>query len=875
MRDLFNSQIKTLNSLQEQVQQINLLETKMENMSNAEMRESIQKLIKQYRQTSDTTPILIESFALTREMSKRTLGLRHFDSQLLGGLILNEGKIAEMKTGEGKTLAATLPLVFNALSLKGAHLVTVNDYLAKRDQQWMGKIYNGLGLSVGLIQEGMESPERQKNYAANITYVTNSELAFDYLRDNRVTTLEELTQRDFNYCIVDEVDSILIDEARTPLIISQPLDVPIEKYVLADEVTRYLQNKQDYLVNEKEKNIVLTSQGLQQVEKILNISNLYDKNDPWIPYVINALKAQSLFVKDTNYIVKNKEILIIDEFTGRIMPDRRWSEGLHQAIEAKENIPIKQGSEVLSSITYQNFFRLYPKLSGMTGTGKTAEDEFQKFYNLSVVELPTTNPVKRNDLGDLVCNDEYTKWKKITNECVQRHKKGQPILIGTVSIEKSEILSQLLTEQNIAHNLLNAKPENIQKESAIIAQAGKMGAVTVATNMAGRGTDILLGGNPDFQTKQILIELQNLNLSVLNTMLNKGLKQSKSRQDLEQSLYLIQNLSEKQLTELIDLFTRTNQPLKNANLKKLQSLYNDILNINIQECKTEKRKIEKLGGLCVIGTERHESKRIDNQLRGRSGRQGDPGISMFYLSLEDDLCRIFGGETLQKLMSAFDLTEESLNDKTLTKSLDDAQKRIENYFYESRKQLFNYDEILNIQRLSLLSERKEILKTRNLKTKILNYGATLIKAFLNNYEATTADPKTKFLIKKEISYLLGSRVFTSNGFSNSFENKEEIYKKLKNQLWFTYDLKEAEFETYLPGILRLLEKELVLNEINEEWKNHLQKMELLKDSIRWRGYGQFDPLTEYKREGYNLFVETIQNIKYNSVYNILKSKVMN
>lgn len=870
MNTFFNVNNSSLDFFKDQVNQINFLENKVKKFSNYEIREQIQKLIKEAKLVPKPK-ILLESFALTREMSYRTIGLRHFDTQILGGLILNEGKIAEMKTGEGKTLAATLPLVFNALSLKGAHLVTVNDYLAKRDQQWMGKIYNGLGLSVGLIQEGMESAQRQKNYAANITYVTNSELAFDYLRDNRVTRLENLTQRPFNYCIVDEVDSILIDEARTPLIISQPLTTPIEKYILADEVTRYLNPKIDYIVNEKDKNIVLTSQGIEQSEKILNTSNLYDKTDPWIPYLINALKAHYLFVKDTNYIVKNQNIFIIDEFTGRIMPERRWSDGLHQAIEAKENIPIKQGSEVLSSITYQNFFRLYPKLAGMTGTAKSAEKELQKFYDLSVVELDTTRPVQRNDLEDLIFNYEIPKWEEIKKECVKRYKKGQPLLIGTVSIEKSELLSYLLHEENIPHNLLNAKPENIKKESEIIAQAGTLNAVTVATNMAGRGTDILLGGNSTFQVQKLL---QNLEISYLKNIDKNIFTRLPVELSFIQYLYVLKRLSQIQINTLFELIERSNHSLNNKNLENLKILYKELLQMYDYKCKKEKQKIEEIGGLCVIGTERHESKRIDNQLRGRAGRQGDPGVSLFYVSLDDDLCRVFGGENLQKVLTTFDIDTTNISDSSITKQLDRAQTKVEDYFYESRKQLFNYDEILNIQRLSLLTERKEILKARNLKTKILNYGGTLIKAFIIKLNNKRNNKEISILLKKEICYLIG---LTTDSFDCLVETNlkiENLYKAIKNLLWVSYDLKEAEFETYQPGILRQLEKDLLLNEINEEWKNHLQRMDLLKDSIRWRGYGQLDPLNEYKREGYNLFIETIQNIKYNSFYNILKAKVI-
>ena len=499
-----------LADIKETVKKINALEDEIALLSEREIKEYVTQLIQRYQVEQNFDSILCESFALTREASKRILGLRHFDTQLMGGIVLHNGQIAEMKTGEGKTLVGTLPVVLNALALKGVHVVTVNDYLAKRDKQWMSQLYRYLGLSVGLIQENMTSDERRKNYAADITYVTNSELAFDYLRDNMASSVEELVLRDFYYCIIDEVDSILIDEARTPLIISGNLDTPIEKYIMADEVTKYLNPDVHYKVDEKAKNATLTDRGIQQIETLLNVSNLYDISDPWIPYINNAVKAKMLFIKDTNYIVRDNEIVIIDEFTGRIMADRRWGDGLHQAVEAKERVPIKKGSETLGSVTYQNFFLSYPKLAGMTGTIKTAEAEIEKIYKREVVVLPTARTLIRDDLSDLVYKDEFTKWKIIAAQCEESYRfLRRPILIGTTSIEKSEIISQLLKGRGVPHRLLNAKPENVKRESEIVAQAGRLGAVTVATNMAGRGTDILLGGNPDFQTRQQIFSFVN------------------------------------------------------------------------------------------------------------------------------------------------------------------------------------------------------------------------------------------------------------------------------------------------------------------------------------------------------------------------------
>lgn len=846
---------------------INALEKEISMLGNIEIKEKIQKLSQAAQFNSNLDILLPQSFALTREMSKRVLNLRHFDSQLIGGYVLNEGKIAEMKTGEGKTLAATLPIVLNALTLKGAHLVTVNDYLAKRDEQWMGQIYRALGLSVGLIQEGMEESQRRLNYAADITYVTNSELAFDYLRDNMANSLQELVQRPYFYAIVDEVDSILIDEARTPLIISDEQKIPIEKYVVADEITKYLKPDIDYIVDEKTKNVTLTDIGINQVENLLQISNLYDIDDPWSPYINNALKAQCLFLKNTNYIVKNNEILIVDEFTGRIMSDRRWGDGLHQAIEAKEKVTIKQGSETLGSITYQNFFRLYPKLAGMTGTAKTAEEELRKIYNLEVVEIPTSRPIERKDLNDLIYRDEYTKWKEIAQQCKKLHNIGQPILIGTTTIEKSEIISQLLDELQINHQVLNAKPQNVRRESEIIAQAGCYKAVTVATNMAGRGTDIILGGNSKFKTRQQLkIFLLVLKANKKFTANLKLLFQTRqlNREILKKFLYTIYLLEEYEIDQIaltndeIDLFPNIDYLNKILTLFFLQAYKK-----NDKICQQEREKIKKIGGLYVIGTTRHESKRIDNQLRGRAGRQGDPGVSRFYLSLDDDLLRVFSGDKIKVIMDTLNLSNEALDSSAFSQSLDTAQKRVEDYFYETRKQLFEYDEILNIQRLTFFKERRALLENKNIRLEILKYGEMLMFDYSLRLIKDNSNLRK---LNNEISYFLRLPFYILP------TTQLEIYEFLKRQFWIRYELKEAECEIFACGFMRLLEKDLLLLEVDKNWKQHLKEMDILKESIRWRGYGQLNPLLEYKKEGFNLLVETIQNIKYNTVYTIMQSK---
>lgn len=918
-----------LNTLKEEVKKINKLESEIAILTEFEIKERINKLIQQYQIDQNFDNILHESFALTREASKRTLGLRHYDTQLMGGIVLHQGKIAEMKTGEGKTLVATLPVVLNALSLKGVHVVTVNDYLAKRDQQWMSQLYRYLGLSVGLIQENLNSTERRKNYAADITYVTNSELAFDYLRDNMGTSVDELVLRDFNYCIIDEVDSILIDEARTPLIISGTREAPIEKYITADEVCNYLNSKIHYTVDEKAKNITLTSKGIEQVEKMLNIPSLYDRNDPWIPYINNAIKAKILFLKDINYIVRDNEIVIIDEFTGRIMSDRRWGEGLHEAVEAKERVPIKKGSETLGSVTYQNFFLSYPKFAGMTGTAKTAEGEFEKIYKREVVVLPTSQPLIRKDLTDLVFKDEFTKWQNVAEYAQQCHLRGQPILIGTTSIEKSELISSLLKDLKIKHRLLNAKPENIKLESEIVAQAGRIGAVTVATNMAGRGTDILLGGNADFQTRQNIFNLishlkQELffykeNSKIKNKIVKKYqlnlAKKVKSKKIITN--ILIAKYCELRLI-LIKILNSTNYGyylgskkelvyqnfnygfdiLKKYNQNQIELLifniiengYLDISNIvdhyifvnygnylkkNKNESQKEKIIVQQLGGLNVIGTERHESRRIDNQLRGRAGRQGDAGTSRFFLSLDDNLMRIFGTNQLKSLLEKTQYNStRPLESEFLSQGLETAQKKVEDFYYDSRKRLFEYDEVTNTQRLAIYKERNALLKYKSVRPEMIAYGEDLIFSLARELKNTNIqNQKNQFYqLNKEISYLLGLTHLYLEYEEVTKLKVEQITQLLLRQFWLTYDLKEAEFENITPSLIRLVEKTSLLKEIDSAWKTHLQKADILRETIGWRSYGQLDPLREYKNEGFKLFVETIREIKYNSIYAILKSK---
>jgi preprotein translocase subunit SecA len=871
----------------EQVERINKLEDKIARLTENEIKEQINRLIKRYQIEQNFDSILCESFALTREASKRTLGLRHFDTQLMGGIELHNGKIAEMKTGEGKTLVATLPVVLNALSLKGVHVVTVNDYLAKRDKQWMSQLYRYLGLSVGLIQENMDSDERRKNYSSDITYVTNSEVAFDYLRDNMSNSSDELVLRDFNYCIIDEVDSILIDEARTPLIIAGSVEGPIEKYVTADEVCNYLRSKSDYVVDEKNKNLTLTTKGIKKVEQILNVPTLYSISDPWMPFINNALKAKNIFVKDVNYIVRNDEIVIVDEFTGRVLAERRWGDGLHQAVEAKERVIIKSSSETLASVTYQNFFLSYPKFGGMTGTAKTAEAELESIYKRKVSVIPTARKMMRKDLSDLTYKDEFTKWQAVSKESENIYRIGRPILIGTTSIEKSEIISELLKDRGIIHRLLNAKPENIQREAEIIAQAGRKYSVTVSTNMAGRGTDILLGGNSEFQTRQnVFTFVKNLKKPDTNKIENEIILKeillayklySIKYSEVSNSSKKLKYYKAKQLEALI-LNLRENGYVNNANPLDIyiNSVFEYFHRKNKKNCNTEKIEVQNLGGLYVIGTERHESRRIDNQLRGRAGRQGDPGTSRFFISLDDSVFRIFGGDRIKTMVKQFNLDDDTaLESNFLTSALDKAQQKVEDFHYDSRKKIFDYDEVLNRQRIAIYRERKAILLSRSVRSEMIAYGESLICDIIEEAERLKFENENlKFdQLNTQISYLLSiSYLFLDYKKLDTKQIKDLQFKLIK-QFWLTYDLKEAEFEASFPYLIRILEKTTLLEQIDFVWKNHLQKAEILRETIGWRGYGQLDPLREYKNEAFKLFIETITEIKYNSVYEILKMQI--
>jgi len=867
------------------VNEINELETNLKTLTDGELKKKSILLQKQYKQNQDLNEITASAFALTREASIRTLGLRHFDVQLLGGLVLNSGKIAEMRTGEGKTLVATLPAYLNALTKKGVHIVTVNDYLASRDQISMGQVYRFLGLNTGLIQENMTTNERQKNYDADITYVTNNELGFDYLRDNMALNIRNVVLRPFNYCIVDEVDSVLIDEAQTPLIISNAIETCVDKYVIAAEIIDYLEVNIHFKVDEKNKNVLLTKQGTIQVEEILGIKDLYNPNDPWIPYVINALKATTLFFKNVHYIVQNSQIIIVDEFTGRIMPDRRWSDGLHQAVEAKEAVPIRQNTETAASVTYQNFFLLYPKLSGMTGTAKTAEVEFEKIYNLSVVEIPTARPNLRKDLPDVIYKDELSKWTAIAKECRDIALKKQPILVGTTTVEKSEMLAQLLSEYKLTYQILNAKPENVRRESEIVAQAGKKGAITIATNMAGRGTDIILGGNIKFQVRKhiytILVfyknqvkQQQNLSLFPLIPQLY-----SASQKFLSVLTTLIFDSSFLKLsdTEILKILNESDQIRipKNTYQSSIKFLVNDLLNFEKKSHLVENSIVKNLGGLYIIGTERNDSRRIDNQLRGRSARQGDPGTSKFFLSLEDRLLRLFGGSNIQNFMKNQLLDDAPLESNLLTKSLDSAQKRLEEADYDSRKNLFEYDEILNKQRNVIYYERRKILESESVRAKILAYGEQIISEIVTRLKKKKL-PNT--VIINQLENLFGTNLLLNlfNKYKIDPNNFDSIELKtyLFQEFWLCYESKVLELEIRHLGIIRALERTLILIYIDIDWKEHLQKMALLRDAVGWRSYGQRNPLFEYKDEAYELFKSRGLITRQLVIYDLIRSFIL-
>ena len=897
-------------------------------------RERFEKVDRPEKRLALMDDLLPEAFAVVREAGKRVLGMRHFDVQLIGGMVQHDGQIAEMKTGEGKTLVATLPAYLNALSGHGVHIVTVNDYLARRDAEWVGQIHRFLGLTVGLIQQEMSLPERKRNYECHITYATNSELGFDYLRDNMATEESALVQRPFHYCVIDEVDSILVDEARTPLIISGEVSRPREKYeeaaAIATRLTRGegltkdgVEPDGDYEVDEKQRNVMLTDRGFAKVERLLKVSDLFDPGDPWAHYISNALKAKELFTKDVNYIVQKGQVVIVDEFTGRVMPGRRWSDGQHQAIEAKEGVEVLPETQTMATITYQNLFLAYPRLAGMTGTAKTEEAELEKTYGLEVTVVPTNKPLCRQELPDLVFKTEAAKWRAVAADIAEQHALGRPVLVGTTSVEKSERLSGLLDDRDIPHNLLNARPENVEREAEIIAQAGRAGAVTIATNMAGRGTDIILGGNTDYmarlKAREALVprlvdpedpQLTGHARSANRSREEKAKQAKKGRTPLAAAaavdkngtgqanpLHLATlfpcNLSaetQQVLDEtadalveawgrgglsLIEMDERLNlaaekSPISDPLMQRLRGLLRRIRDVFDTVIADEREKVRQSGGLHVIGTERHEARRVDNQLRGRSGRQGDPGSSRFFLSLEDNLLRIFGGDRVAGLMNAFRVEEDMpIESRMLTRSLEGAQKKVETYHFDLRKQVFEYDEVMNNQRRAIYAERRRVLSGDRLKEQVIGYGERTMEDIVDAYVNPDLPPEewdVERLCSKVKEFVVLLADLTPQQLQGL--SADELKAFLREQLRNAYELKDAQVNRIQPGLMREAERFLVLRQIDTLWREHLQSMDALRESVGLRGYGQKDPLVEYKNEGYDMFLEMMTQMRRNVIYSM-------
>ena len=832
------------------VDEIEEFEPKLKELTDEQLRAKTAEFKGRLAEEETLDDILPEAFAVVREASRRVLGMRHFRVQLIGGIVLHQGRISEMKTGEGKTLVATLPVYLNALEGKGVHVVTVNDYLARRDSEWMGKIYNFLGLTVGLIIHDLDNEQRRKAYHSDITYGTNNEFGFDYLRDNMVIYKDDMVQRGQHYAIVDEVDSILIDEARTPLIISGAGDKSTDLYKRANSFVSRLKVKvytqtddkqhddevdADYIVDEKAHTAVLSARGVKKAEQFFGIENLSDSENMTISHHINqGLKAHGLMKRDKEYVVKEGEVIIVDEFTGRLMYGRRYSDGLHQAIEAKENVKVERESKTLATITFQNYFRIYDKLSGMTGTAQTEEQEFQTIYKLDVIVIPTNMEMVRIDNPDCVYKNEVGKFNAVINEIVERHKEGQPVLIGTISIEKSELLSAMLKKRGVQHQVLNAKFHD--KEAEIIAQAGKHGAVTIATNMAGRGTDIVLGGNAEFMAKQ--------------EMRKQGFD--------EELINLSNSFNETDDEEILNA---------RAVFRKLYEEYK-------RHTSEEREKVVAAGGLHIIGTERHESRRIDNQLRGRSGRQGDPGSSRFYISLEDDLMRLFGSERLTAIVNALGLEDDQpIEHRMLSNAIENAQRKVEGKNFDIRKHVLQYDDVMNKQREVIYAQRKQVLNGENLRDSFTKMLEGFVDGIVSTYCAESPHPDY-WDWDGMTAYAEG--IFLPKGALNEARAdlesvvKEDLREIMLEAAVKAYEAKEAEFG---PELMRELERVVLLRSVDEKWMDHIDAMDQLKYGVGMRGYAQRDPVIEYKFEGFEMFEEMIKNIQQDAIRLIMRSRL--
>ena len=823
--DLNTKEVKKLEKIADSVI---ALEDSMSVLTDDELRGKTAEFKERIANGETLDDILPEAFAVCREAAWRSVGMKHFKVQVIGGIALHQGRISEMKTGEGKTLVATLPAYLNALEGKGVHVITVNDYLAKRDAEWMGKIYTFLGMTVGCVIHGISDRTRKAAYRADITYGTNNEFGFDYLRDNMVIYADQLTQRDLNYAIIDEVDSILIDEARTPLIISGQGDDSTDLYRIANKFVNTLREGEDadYTIEEKEKRVSLTDEGVNKAEKFFDIENFGDPENMEINHhVVEALKAKAIMKKDVDYIVKDGEIVIVDEFTGRLMFGRRYSNGLHQAIEAKEGVLVRSESKTLATITLQNYFRMYNKLAGMTGTAKTEEDEFREIYNMDVVVIPTNKPVIREDLDDAIFAKEPAKFHAIADRIAEAHATGQPVLVGTISIENSERISDMLKKRGVKHNVLNAKQH--EKEAEIVAEAGRLGAVTIATNMAGRGTDIILGGNPEFEAKR---EMKN------------------------------QGYTEEQISFATSFVTSDDEELLNA-----RKVFGELLEKFKAERAEEQQKVRELGGLCIIGTERHESRRIDNQLRGRSGRQGDPGQTQFFISLEDDLMRLFGGERIQGVMNKFGMQEEALAAGMLSKTIESAQKKVESRNFEIRKYVLQYDNVMNKQREVIYDQRRKVLFGDDIKSYITEMMEDLIHSIVVPITVGSkfAEEWDFDLMNKNLKRLTDrftGMKYDEAGIQQLTPDKlEEDVVAEFNRL---YDEKEAEIGA---PQMREVEKMILLRVVDNRWMDHIDAMDDLKQGIGLRSLGHIDPAIAYSNEGFDMFEEMIGDIKEETV----------
>ncbi len=823
------------------VEKINGMEEEISKLSDHELREKTDYFKNRLANGETLDDILPEAFAVVREASKRALGMRHFDVQLIGGIILHQGRIAEMKTGEGKTLVATLPVYLNALEGKGVHVITVNDYLAKRDSEWMGKLYKFLGLSVGLVIAGMDPSQKQKAYAADITYGTNNEFGFDYLRDNMVIYKNQLVQRGLHYAIVDEIDSILIDEARTPLIISGRANESSDLYKKANDFVKRLEakviveedvkdfdqaednEKYDYIVDLKAKSASLTQKGIKKAEEFFHLENFNDlENSTLVHHVNQALRAHGVMKKDIDYIVKDGEVLIVDEFTGRIMYGRRYNNGLHQAIEAKEHVKIADESKTLATITFQNYFRMYDKLSGMTGTAMTEEAEFEEIYNLDVVAIPTNKPMIRKDENDVIYKNEAAKYRAVVESIKESHKKGQPVLIGTVSIEKSEKLSKLLQKERIPHEVLNAKSH--EKEAMIIAQAGKYGAVTIATNMAGRGTDIMLGGNSEYLAKE--------------------------------------EMKRKKVPENLIEESNTYYETDDQDILRAREQFNELVKKYDEQIKDEKQKVIDAGGLKIIGTERHESRRIDNQLRGRSGRQGDIGESKFYIALDDDLMKIFGGNAITKVYNTLGADENMpIESKMISKAVENAQKKVEGRNFSIRKNVLKYDDVMNVQREIIYKQRRQVLDGENMSENISNMINSVAEEIVGMYvEGEDGNSLNIESLNTEILNTFGIDML--DFLKEHKKDLNAVTEELEKQAHSKYEEKEQEIGSEQ---MRELERVVLLKVVDEKWMNHIDSMDELKNGIGLRAYGQQDPVVKYRMEGMDMFEEMTANIKVDVV----------